>query len=127
MHSNPTNSCIDWSPLLWNQFFSSYLDIPILAATTTTDPTVHPSTFDTFRTYFHGPSSTSTTPSTSSSSQKSILFILIHGAGHTSLAWALVAKLLVEQIPMSQVFAMDLRGHGGKKKFEKVNAVYIFI
>ena len=36
--------------------------------------------------------------------------VLLHGAGHTSLSWALVAGLLKAQC---RVVAMDFRGHGG--------------
>ncbi|KAI8922070.1 Alpha/Beta hydrolase protein [Powellomyces hirtus] len=40
------------------------------------------------------------------------LFIFHHGAGHTSLSWALVAKLLKNRSQPCSVLCYDCRGHG---------------
>eukprot|EP01114_Cavostelium_apophysatum_P015035 TRINITY_DN4019_c0_g1_i1.p1 TRINITY_DN4019_c0_g1~~TRINITY_DN4019_c0_g1_i1.p1 ORF type:complete len:333 (-),score=58.35 TRINITY_DN4019_c0_g1_i1:105-1082(-) len=45
------------------------------------------------------------------SSSNPVAFVFLHGAGHTSLSWALTAKLLKDSDDV-QVYAYDCRGHG---------------
>eukprot|EP01089_Gocevia_fonbrunei_P019308 TRINITY_DN6800_c0_g1_i1.p1 TRINITY_DN6800_c0_g1~~TRINITY_DN6800_c0_g1_i1.p1 ORF type:complete len:332 (-),score=42.90 TRINITY_DN6800_c0_g1_i1:33-1028(-) len=80
---NPTKKSKKYTISLWDQYFDTKQKVTL------------PNTNDSFCVYNAGTSGP--------------LFLLLHGAGHTSLSWALVASQLKHTC---QVIAYDYRGHG---------------
>jgi hypothetical protein len=89
----------DYAPVSWSGYFDSADDIAV--------PTAGGSG-DTFRVYRAG------------SGKAPAVFVLIHGAGHSGLSWALCARELKKDY---DVVAYDQRAHGFTKTADEKNLV----
>ena len=96
----------DYEPVSWSEYFENEHDVLIGE--------------DSFHVYTSG----STGP----------LVVLLHGAGHSALSWAVFTKTLLKTCEC-RVMAMDFRGHGSTTTSDDLNMdakvrkekIYVFI